>query len=127
VPASPTQNVGRDAVTKALADLNTAAGKMTKNTYPPAAAQAWRTLSNNYDLMPENAAAMKAGNSDLTFTREVLAGLVLIVFARWTTDQQSGFRILLADFNAGRSGFKGSELSQKVEAAVGRAPSPFNP
>ena len=46
-------------------------------------------------------------------------------FKSWTDDQQDAFRILLADFTAGRVGWYTSELTSKLEALVGAAPSIF--
>jgi len=129
VPKSPTQQAGQDAMIKAFADVHKEAtsGGITKNTYSAAAAQAWRIMCNNYDVMQTNAEAMKAGNSNLTFTKEVILTLSVMVFRSWSADVQNGFRILLADFNNSRGGFTPNELSSKVEAAVGAAASPFTP
>jgi hypothetical protein len=128
VPQSPTQQIGKDFVNKAFSDLQSqAAAGLTKNAYSAPVAQAFRILCNNHALMPTNAEAIKAGNTNLMYTKEVVEAMVLVLFQSWTQDQQSGFRILLADFNGNRAGFKVNELSTKVEAAVGAAPSIFNP
>ncbi|HEX7313137.1 MAG TPA: DUF4157 domain-containing protein [Pyrinomonadaceae bacterium] len=125
VPKSPTQQVGQDQLIKAFADVHKEAtsGGVTKNNYSPAAAQAWRIMCNNYDVMQTSAEALRAGNSNLGFTKEVLLALSLMVFNSWSADAQSGFRILLADFSNSRSGFRPNELSSKLEAAVNAAPS----
>jgi hypothetical protein len=78
-------------------------------------------------LMPTNSQGLKAGNWNLTYTREVLLIMCFMLFRSWKADQQSGFRILLADFANSRGGFTPNELSSKLEAAVGMAASPFNP
>jgi hypothetical protein len=128
VPKSPTQQVGKQAVIQAFTDLtNQAASGLTKNTYSAPVAQAWRSLCNNYDLMQTNAEAIRNGNSDLTYTREVILFICYTLFQSWGKDQQSGFRILLADYTMSRSGFTPNELSSKLEALVGMAPSPFKP
>jgi hypothetical protein len=128
VPKSPTQQVGVDALTKAFSDLNAQAPSgLTKNTYSAPLARAWRLICNNYDLMQGNLEAMRAGNTNLLYTKEVLLGLCFVLFGSWAADQQSGFRILLADFNGNRAGWTTNELSTKLEGMVGAAPSPFNP
>jgi hypothetical protein len=128
VPKSPTQQVGADALIKAFSDLNARApGGLTINSYSAPMAQAWRIICRNYDLMQKNSEAIQAGNTNLTYTKEVILGLCFVLFQSWNTDQQSGFRVLLADFNGNRAGFITNELSTKLEALVGAAPSPFNP
>lgn len=127
VPKSPTQQVGQGPVVKAVNDLYTqASGGLTKSAYSAPVAQTWRIICNNYDLMPTNAEAIKAGNSNLLFTKEPFLLLCYFLFMSWKADQKSGFRIMLADFNASRGGFTVNELSTKLEQAVGAAPSPFN-
>ncbi|GAB3255200.1 eCIS core domain-containing protein [Chitinimonas naiadis] len=128
VPKSPTQGVGREAVVKALNDLYTlAATDLRKNQYDAPIAQAWRSLCNNYDLMQQNAEAIRNTNSDLTYTKEIMVILCVLLFNSWKADQQAGFRILLADYTLGRAGFTTNELSTQVEAAVGAAPGLFSP
>ncbi|MCB1036812.1 MAG: DUF4157 domain-containing protein, partial [Acidobacteria bacterium] len=128
VPKSPTQQVGVDAVNKAFGDLHTnAASGLTKTTYNAAMAQAWRILGDNYDLMQTHAESEKAGNWNFTYTKEIILVLSYLLFNSWTPGQKSGFRILLADFTGSRAGFSVNELSSKLEAIVGAAPSPFNP
>lgn len=126
VPGSPTQGVSREAVISAVSTLHTgAATGFTKTQYSAAMARAWRTLGNNYDLMPTNLEARKAGNWDLTFTKEVVVFVCVLLFNGLTRDQQDGFRIMLADYTGARAGFSPNELSNKVEAAVGAAPNVF--
>jgi hypothetical protein len=128
VPKSPTQQVGAGALTKAFSDLNAgAASGLTATTYSGSVAQAWRIICNNYDQMPKNAEAAQAGNTNLMMTKEVLLSQCFMLFNSWTAGQKSGFRILLADFNGSRAGFSTNELSTKLEALVGAAPSPFTP
>ncbi|MGO9618559.1 MAG: DUF4157 domain-containing protein [Bryobacteraceae bacterium] len=125
VPVSPTQMVGVDALRKAFSDLATAATTgLTARTYSAPVAQAWRVLCNNYDLMPTIREAQLAGNSNLLNTKENLLQICIIQFGLWSAAQAAGFRILLADFTGSRAGFTVNELSEKMEAAVGRAPSP---
>jgi hypothetical protein len=127
VPQSPTQQIGPAAYDKAFSDLTTqAATGLTQTTYSAPVAQAWRIVCNNYDLMQTNAAAMQAGNSNLTYTREVVLLFCYLLFGIWNSNQQAGFRILLADFNGSRAGFKVNELSSKLEALVGAAKSPYS-
>ena len=128
VPKSPTQNVGVDALTKAFAILvaNVSTG-LTATSYSAPIAQAWRIICNNYDLMQTTSEAVQAGNSNLMFTKEVLLAGSSALFASWTAAQMSGFRILLADFTGKRAGFTTNELSAKLEARVGAAPSIFMP
>ena len=128
VPKSPTQNVGVDALTKAFAILvaNVSTG-LTATSYSAPIAQAWRIICNNYDLMQTTSEAVQAGNSNLMNTKEVLLAGSSALFASWTAAQMSGFRILLADFTGQRAGFTTNELSAKLEARVGAAPSIFSP
>jgi hypothetical protein len=132
VPKSPTQGVGREAVARALKDLHaeaqtglkkTIVGNQKKTTYSGRMAQIWRTLTSNYNLMPRNRDAVAAGNPDLTYTQEVVLGICYLLFESWTADQKDAFRILLADFTAGRVGWYTSELTSRLEALVGAAPS----
>lgn len=129
VPASPTQQVGVEVLTKAFSDLTTqAVGGLTKNAYSGHVAQTWRIICNNYDVMQKNSEAIQAGNTNLMFTKEPILMLCVLFFSNQLNgDQQRGFRILLADFNASRAGFSINELSTELEAKVGAAPSPFNP
>ena len=133
VPKSPTQNVGVNALTKAFAILiaNFSTG-LTATRYSAPIAQAWRIICDNFDLMPTASEALQAGNPN-PITKEAVLEASSALFASWTTAQQSGFRILLADFTgrragAGkRTGFTTNELSAKLEARVGAAPSIFMP
>lgn len=127
VPKSPTQKIGTGVVVGAFTQLHAkAAAGLTKSSYSAAVANAWRALCDNYDMMQGNAQAMKAGNSDLTYTKEIILSMSLMLFRSWTPDQQSGFRILLADFTGSRQkGWAPNELSTKLEQIVGAAASPF--
>jgi hypothetical protein len=128
VPKSPTQGIGADVLVKALNDLHThAATGLTKTHYTGPVAQAWRIICNNFDLLQTQSEAIKAGNENLTFTKEIILMVSLLLFRSWTPAQQGGFRNLLADFTGTKGGFKVNELSTKLEELVGAAPSPFKP
>jgi hypothetical protein len=127
VPKSPTQGVGQDAVIKAFADLHAEAKTgLTKRTYTPAMTDAWRRLTANYDQMPKNRAAMAAGNWNLTYTQEVILAFSVMLFNTLTADQKSGFRIMLTDFTGLKVGWNTSELTSRLERAVGAEPSIYN-
>jgi Domain of unknown function (DUF4157) len=137
VPKSPTQGVGKDASIKAfdsfykeatgsgLTVTKTQTGVQTR--YSPAIAQQWRNICDSYDLMPTNQAAIAAGNSDLTFTKEIVSFLCVFLFTKLSEDQKKAFRVLVSDFTASRGGFKPNDLSNLIEKAVGGAPSVFSP
>lgn len=124
VPKSPTQGVGQEAVQKAFADLHAEAKTgLTKRKYTPAMTDAWRRLTANYDQMPKNRDAMAAGNWNLTYTQEVILAFSVMFFNTLTADQKSGFRIMLTDFTGLKVGWNTSELTSKLEMAVGPEPS----
>jgi hypothetical protein len=128
VPKSPTQMAGTAFVVQAFNDIYTqAASGLKGKKYTAPIAQAWRILCNNYDVMQKNADALAAGNLNLFFTQEVLVYACLLLFRTWNQDQQDSFRELLADYSMSRAGFAPNELTNKVQALVGMAKSPFSP
>lgn len=135
VPRSPTQGVGATAYSKAFTDLAAQAGSgLSKTRYSGPVAQAWRGICNNYDLMQTRSALTQAraqgasaAQTDFTYSKEQVLARALALFSSWSADQQSGFRIMLADFNGSKAGFSVNECSQKTEQLVGAAPSIFMP
>ncbi len=128
IPKSPTQGVGTGPLIKAYSALHTqAASGLSAGHYSAPVAQAWRTICSNFDLMPTQAEAIAAGNTNLQFTQEVTVFIVRVLFESWTDDQKKTFRVMLADFTFNRAGLTTNALTEATVKVVGAAPSPFSP
>ncbi len=128
VPKSPTQDVGKAPLIQAFSDLKNEAGSgLSRLKYSGKMAELWRKICQNYDLMPKNAEAIKAGNSDLTYTQEVILVVSYLLFQTWSAAQKSGFQVLLEDFTSHKAAaWHASELTGKLQSLVGSSSaSPF--